>query len=192
VSDRVTAWHMPPCQIDTGAGLAAGILAISLCGTPLALAVAMLDVRTIFFLWAITVMQAGILGLALGARYAPHGSPLPARAAAVTVACAPATIESTVTREVAERWIAEERGARIVPALVDGRPSGFKLYGIRAGSPLARLGLENGDTVRAIQGRSIETAGDAFELVGELEHAARIELDLERRGRRVTLAINLV
>src|SRR6185295_15216111 len=44
------------------------------------------------------------------------------------------------------------KGARVVPAMKNGRPAGFKLYAIRPNSIYGALGINNGDTVKSING----------------------------------------
>ncbi len=81
------------------------------------------------------------------------------------------------------------KAGRIVPAVKDGKAAGLKLYAIRPSSVLARLGLINGDTVLAINGTAITTADRALEIYASLRTAKQITIDLERRGRPLTLSI---
>ena len=57
------------------------------------------------------------------------------------------------------------RACNLVPDEQDGRVVGVKLYGIRRGSFLNRLGLHNGDSLRTINGFSLANADDALEAV---------------------------
>lgn len=87
--------------------------------------------------------------------------------------------------------IAVARGARIVPAMKNGKPEGFKLYAIRRRSLYARLGLENGDTVHAINGHAVDSADRALEVYTKLRAAREIVLELTRRGQPVTITIKI-
>jgi general secretion pathway protein C len=81
------------------------------------------------------------------------------------------------------------RGARMVPAVKDGKPIGFKLYAIKQGSLYAQLGLNNGDIVRAVGGRPLTAADTALESyveISKLAAGARVEVELERGGVRRT------
>jgi general secretion pathway protein C len=48
--------------------------------------------------------------------------------------------------------MAVAKGARVVPAVKNGKPDGFKLYAIRPSSVYSKLGLTNGDTIQSING----------------------------------------
>jgi general secretion pathway protein C len=82
-------------------------------------------------------------------------------------------------------------GARIVPAVHQGALSGVKLYAIRPGSPLASIGLQNGDTVRAINDVPVTTADAAFALYQRRREIDHVDLDLERRGERMRILVML-
>ncbi|WP_257459775.1 type II secretion system protein GspC [Archangium lipolyticum] len=75
--------------------------------------------------------------------------------------------------------------ARIAPAFRDGKPQGFKMFAIRPGSLYVRLGLQNGDTLRRINGLSLESVEQGLEAFHQLRDASRIELEVERNGQPV-------
>jgi len=79
------------------------------------------------------------------------------------------------------------RSARIVPSVKDGQPNGFRLYAIRPGSPYAKIGLQNGDTVHAINGQEITTPDKALEVYTKVRNASHITVNLTRRGKPMTL-----
>lgn len=83
------------------------------------------------------------------------------------------------------------RSIRIVPSTKGGKPDGFKIFSIRAGSLWARVGLANGDTIQAVNGRRLESVDQALEVYTALRDARSLEIDLERRGAplRLVLAI---
>jgi type II secretory pathway component PulC len=83
------------------------------------------------------------------------------------------------------------RGVRIVPAIKNGQPDGFKVYAIRPTSLFARLGLMNGDTVRAISGFELMSPDKALDAYAKLRDATSVELELVRRGQPVTLHIEI-
>jgi type II secretory pathway component PulC len=83
------------------------------------------------------------------------------------------------------------RGARIVPAMKNGTPSGFKLYAIRPYSVVARFGIVNGDTVRTINGHDLQSASDAMDVYRQLHGATQVVIELERRGSPITLTISV-
>jgi general secretion pathway protein C len=72
--------------------------------------------------------------------------------------------------------------ARFVPT---GR--GFRVYAIKPNSLFARLGMVNGDTIRAINGNEMSTPDQALALYSKLRSASHLSLELERQGGRITL-----
>jgi hypothetical protein len=80
---------------------------------------------------------------------------------------------------------------RIVPSYKDGKAQGFKLYAIRANTLLSLLGLQNGDTVKSINGRELDTPDKALEVYSALHEEKKFTLEFERRGSAKTLVIVL-
>lgn len=76
--------------------------------------------------------------------------------------------------------------ARFVPSSKDNKPNGFKVYAIRPGSVFAKLGLQNADLVKAINGLDMSTPDKAFEAYTKLKSATHLTLNVERRGENVT------
>lgn len=83
------------------------------------------------------------------------------------------------------------KGARIVPAMKNGKPEGFKLYAIRPSSVFAKLGLSNGDTLTSINGFELNSADKALEVYTKLREATNLELEVTRRGKPVTLKYSI-
>ncbi|MBW1808666.1 MAG: hypothetical protein JRJ87_10775 [Deltaproteobacteria bacterium] len=74
-------------------------------------------------------------------------------------------------------------GVRIVPAFIQGKTSGFKLFSIRPGSLFGQLGFRNGDIVNKVDGYSLNSPEIAFELFQKLKTARLVEINLTRRGK---------
>jgi len=83
--------------------------------------------------------------------------------------------------------MAVAKGARVVPAVKNGKPDGFKLYAIRPSSVYSKLGLTNGDTIQSINGFELTTADKALEVYTKLREATSLEMEVTRRGKPVTL-----
>ena len=81
--------------------------------------------------------------------------------------------------------------ARLVPAVKDGKPSGYKLYAIRPGSIFARFGLQNGDRIAAVNDRPIDSPDDALALYTELRSTTLLRLSIERRGQSKILTLRI-
>jgi general secretion pathway protein C len=82
------------------------------------------------------------------------------------------------------------RDARIVPSVIDGRLVGYRLFAILPGTPFAELGLQNGDTIRAIDDHPLTPPDEAAALVA-LASADRFTLHLTRQGQPHTLEVTL-
>jgi hypothetical protein len=87
--------------------------------------------------------------------------------------------------------MAAAKGARVVPAVKDGKPDGFKLYAIRPSSFYAKLGFQNGDTLNRINGMELTSADKALEVYTKLREASKLSIDITRRGKPVTLTITI-
>lgn len=109
------------------------------------------------------------------------------------VVVVPTAVSSTrvvdVRRADLEQAMSDPKVARIVPTLHDGRMIGVKLYAIRPGSPLTAIGLENGDTLLAVNDVSITTADSILELYRIHAAPDHFDLDIERRGERVRILV---
>ena len=78
-------------------------------------------------------------------------------------------------------------GARFVPSIKDGKANGFKVYAIRPSSIFAKIGLQNGDTVKSINGMDMASPDKALEVYTKLRNASRLAVSVERRGENITL-----
>jgi type II secretory pathway component PulC len=84
------------------------------------------------------------------------------------------------------------KGARVVPAIRNGKPDGFKLYAIRPSSLFARLGFSNGDTIHALNGFELTSADKALEVYTKLRDATSVSVDITRRGKPIELTIEII
>ncbi|NVB78704.1 MAG: hypothetical protein HOV81_09945 [Kofleriaceae bacterium] len=83
------------------------------------------------------------------------------------------------------------KGARIVPAMKNGKPDGLKLYAIRPSSVFARLNFANGDTVHAVNGHELTSADKALEVYQSLKSVSELTIDVTRRGVPLRLFITI-
>ena len=102
----------------------------------------------------------------------------------------------TVKRALLDKFLANPmaiaKGARVIPAMKDGKPVGFKLYAIRKGSVFERLGFANGDALLAINGMELTSADKALEVYTKVRDAKALTIDIERRGKPLALGITFV
>ncbi len=81
--------------------------------------------------------------------------------------------------------------ARIVPAFKDGVATGFKLFSIRPDSLYSKIGIQNGDVIRRINGFEINSPDKALEVYSKLKEAGRIEIEVDRNGSSVRKTYNV-
>jgi hypothetical protein len=100
-------------------------------------------------------------------------------------------VTRTLVDKVLLHPMAVAKGARVVPAMKNGKPVGFKLYAVRPGSVYARLGFANGDTIKSTNKHALTSAEKALEVYTKLRDANQLVFELERRGKPVTLTITI-
>jgi general secretion pathway protein C len=83
------------------------------------------------------------------------------------------------------------RSARVVPHEENGRVVGVKLYGIRRSSLLGKLGIQNGDMLRTINGFDMSAPDSALEAYAKLRSASNLSVAVVRRGAAVTMEYNI-
>ncbi len=72
--------------------------------------------------------------------------------------------------------------ARAVPNIENGIINGFKLFGIQPGSLYQKLGAQNGDVIKSVNGISIKDPATAMSLFQQLQTMNRVEFKIERNG----------
>lgn len=100
-------------------------------------------------------------------------------------------IDKALVDKVLANPMGVAKGARVVPAVKNGQPDGFKLYAIRPSSVYAKLGLANGDTLQSINGFELTSADKALEVYTKLREATSLEVNVTRRGKPVTLKYSI-
>src|SRR4029079_12465657 len=83
------------------------------------------------------------------------------------------------------------RSARIVPEIRDGRAAGFRLFSVRPDGPFAKIGLQNGDVISAINGLELTSPDKALEVYTKLKSASHLSVGVERNGPQVPKAYNI-
>jgi len=75
--------------------------------------------------------------------------------------------------------------ARIVPAFKDGQAEGFKLFSIRPDSIYTKIGVQNGDVIRRINGYDLNSPEKALEIYSKLKEASSIQIEIDRNGTTI-------
>jgi general secretion pathway protein C len=81
--------------------------------------------------------------------------------------------------------------ARIVPAFKDGQAQGFKLFSIRPDSIYTKIGIQNGDVIKRINGFDLNSPEKALEIYSKLKESSRIDIEVERNGAPVKKTYNV-
>lgn len=81
--------------------------------------------------------------------------------------------------------------ARIVPAFKDGVAQGFKLFSIRPDSIYTKIGIQNGDVIKRINGYDLNSPEKALEVYSKLKEASRIDIEVERNGSTLRKTYNV-
>lgn len=100
-------------------------------------------------------------------------------------------IDKSLVDKVLANPMGVAKGARVVPAVKDGKPDGFKLYAIRPSSVYSKLGLQNGDTLQSINGFDLTSADKALEVYTKLREATSLQVTITRRGKQEQLGYSI-
>ena len=79
------------------------------------------------------------------------------------------------------------RQARVVPRYQNGKFAGFMITNIVPGSVYEKIGLQNGDVIKAVNGVVVKTPQQAMQMYEKLRDASRISVKIERAGTEMTL-----
>ena len=74
--------------------------------------------------------------------------------------------------------------ARIVPSPKD---NGFKIFSISKNSIYSKIGIQNGDILKAINGIELSSPDKALEAYSRLQSASKLSLDIVRHGQNETM-----
>lgn len=106
-----------------------------------------------------------------------------------------ATTEVLLDRTVLERDLASVQSIGEViglkPHLTLGGIDGFRVTALPEGSPLAGIGLKEGDIIHRVNGRELTSVKAAWEAGAELQDAPRVEGEITRNGRQRRLVVHL-
>jgi S1-C subfamily serine protease len=96
------------------------------------------------------------------------------------------SLGACVTRDMEAEPIRILGKARLIPNITDGQPRGFKLYAIRAGSFLQKLGVQNGDVLLSANSMHLDNPTSALAAYEALRGVEEITLQLDRRGQPIS------
>jgi general secretion pathway protein C len=97
----------------------------------------------------------------------------------------------SVTRSLLDKVLGDQaelmRAARVIPYEENGRVIGVKVYGIRRSSMLGRLGIQNGDVLRTINGFDLSSPDSALQAYTKLREMDQFSIAMIRRGSPRTM-----
>ena len=82
------------------------------------------------------------------------------------------------------------RSMRIVPEIRDGKATGFRLYSVQPDGACHRLGLRNGDIIRAVGGVKVTSPESALEGYSRMKGSSDPTVTVERDGQQLELHID--
>jgi general secretion pathway protein C len=71
---------------------------------------------------------------------------------------------------------------KIRPHFKDGKPNGLLLSHVQENSIFKDMGLQNGDIVKGVNGKEIQSVDDALKFYENLKSSSSVELQVERGG----------
>ena len=80
---------------------------------------------------------------------------------------------------------------RIRPHLEAGRPGGILIYNIDPEGLFGKMGLQDGDVIKAVNGEPLTVTLDAVEFYNRLKHGGRVTLAVQRGEENVQLRIQV-
>lgn len=81
--------------------------------------------------------------------------------------------------------------ARGVPNTVNGRVDGFKIVDIVPGSIYTKLGIQEGDVLKEVDGERLDSPAKAMELYNGLRTRTNLKISGERNGQPFTMTYNI-
>ncbi|MDB4977505.1 MAG: ral secretion pathway protein [Myxococcaceae bacterium] len=96
-----------------------------------------------------------------------------------------------VSRQLLDKVLGNQselmRAARVIPFEENGRTVGVKVYGIRRNALLGKLGIQNGDVLRTINGFDLSSPDSALEAYTKLRETDAFSIAMVRRGAPKTM-----
>lgn len=100
-------------------------------------------------------------------------------------------IDRSAVLQIMSDGVELTRSLRVVPETRDGKTVGVRVFGIRAGSLPALLGLQNADLLESVNDFSMATPEGALQAYAQLSRASTLDVRLERRGAPLALLIHI-
>jgi general secretion pathway protein C len=76
---------------------------------------------------------------------------------------------------------------KVRPHFKDGKPNGLLLSHVKQNSIFKDMGLQNGDIVKGVNGKDIQSVDDALKFYDNLKSSNSVELQIERKGEGLSI-----
>lgn len=101
-------------------------------------------------------------------------------------------IDRSVVDKILENQAELMKTARIIPDKEGDKVKGVRMFGIKSGSLLSLLGMENGDRLQTINGFDVSSPEKALEAYARLRAGAdKLQVQINRRGTDTNLDYNI-
>lgn len=80
---------------------------------------------------------------------------------------------------------------KVRPHFRDGRPDGLLLSHVQQNSIFNEMGLKNGDIIKGVNGKEIQSVDDALKFYDNLKSSTAVEIQIERQGDTMTIGYQI-
>jgi general secretion pathway protein C len=80
---------------------------------------------------------------------------------------------------------------KVRPHFKDGKPDGLLLSHVQQTSIFNEMGLKNGDIVKGVNGKEIQSVDDALKFYDSLKSSTAVEVQVERQGDMMTIGYQI-
>lgn len=80
---------------------------------------------------------------------------------------------------------------KVRPHFKDGKPDGLLLSHVQQNSIFKEMGLQNGDIVKGVNGKEIQSVDDALKFYDNLKSSSSVELQIERQGESRSISYQI-
>jgi len=80
---------------------------------------------------------------------------------------------------------------KVRPHFKDGKPNGLLLSHVQQNSIFKEMGLKNGDIVKGVNGKEIQSVDDALKFYDNLKSSSNVQLQIERKGELLNIGYQI-
>jgi len=80
---------------------------------------------------------------------------------------------------------------KVRPHFRDGKPDGLLLSHVQQNSIFNEMGLKNGDIVKGVNGKEIQSVDDALKFYDSLKSSTSVEIQIERQNDMMTIGYQI-